>query len=180
MIVRRNNRKLHQSGFTLSELLIMIAIIGFLMAAAVPSFKYLFDKSRMKSAAESIHSDVVLARSSAVKSGAPAYFVLNVNGVDGGWCYAITDVGACDCFSGGVCTLNGVDKAVTHLGLPGVSLTTTLPSGLIEFDSRRGMPSESGSITVHSPTLSKNVSVEISPIGRIRSCSDDGMGYSPC
>jgi len=55
------------SGFTLIELMTMIALIGILMAVGVPSFKYLTEPAQAASAARELHSALHVARSEAVR-----------------------------------------------------------------------------------------------------------------
>jgi len=64
MILMKKN-----SGFTLLELMIVIAIIGITSAIAVPNFISWLPKNRMKSAARDIYSTIQSARIRAVKEG---------------------------------------------------------------------------------------------------------------
>ncbi len=55
------------SGFTLLEALITVAVLSILVALAVPSFKEMMDRNAVTSAANSLLSSVLMARSEAVK-----------------------------------------------------------------------------------------------------------------
>lgn len=56
-------------GFTLVEVLVTVAILGLLMALAMPSFSALADNWRVRQATEALVSTLQLARSEAIKRG---------------------------------------------------------------------------------------------------------------
>lgn len=57
------------SGFTLLELLTVIAIAGVLTAIGVPSYRYVIDSSRMAAEVNSLLGDLQYARAEAIKEG---------------------------------------------------------------------------------------------------------------
>ena len=65
-----NNPK-KNSGFTLLELMIVIAIAGVLMAIAVPSFKDMMRNTRLTTYANQFVTSLNIARSEAIKRGVP-------------------------------------------------------------------------------------------------------------
>ena len=75
-----SKRFLSQSrGFSLTELLVAIAILGILTAIAMPSFQVWIQNSQIKNAAESIQNGLQHARAEAVARNANVEFVLDVN-----------------------------------------------------------------------------------------------------
>jgi type IV fimbrial biogenesis protein FimT len=65
--VRMDNA--YMSGFTLLELLTVIAIAGILTAIGVPSYLYVIDSSRMASEVNGLLGDLQYARAEAIKEG---------------------------------------------------------------------------------------------------------------
>jgi len=57
------------SGFSLIELLVTIAILAILLAVAVPSFATYLDRSKVDTVSMNLKSDLVSARSEASKTG---------------------------------------------------------------------------------------------------------------
>ncbi len=56
-----------QSGFTLLELMIVIAIIGIMAGFAVPNYLSWIPKYRLKSAADELYHSMMMARMTAIK-----------------------------------------------------------------------------------------------------------------
>jgi type IV fimbrial biogenesis protein FimT len=68
MSTMRTHRKAI-AGFSMVEMLVVIAIIAFLMAWALPNYKNLITQYRLADELTQIQTDVELARSSAVRTG---------------------------------------------------------------------------------------------------------------
>jgi len=58
------------SGFTITELLVVVAIAGVLAAIAVPSFNSLIQSQKVRTASFDLYASLILARSEAIRRNA--------------------------------------------------------------------------------------------------------------
>jgi len=58
-----------QQGFSLTELMVVIAIVAILFGIAVPSYRYIANASRMSSEINALLGDLMFARAEAIKEG---------------------------------------------------------------------------------------------------------------
>lgn len=148
-------KKLRSSGFSLPELMIVIAIIGIIAALAVPSYQDILERNRLKQAVESLADDLKFARTEAIKRSANVTLTLAA-----GWSYTITSAGN---------TL----KTVQGSQFQGISLDA---ADSVTFSFKRGTASAMGS------TLSSahyDARVIVADVGRVRICTpDDATGLS--
>ncbi len=80
------SRRPKSAGFTLVELMVVIAVLATLLALAAPSFTPLMERWRVRQASELLQSTLYFARSEAIKRGAAAVQTLPAGTcTDGGW-----------------------------------------------------------------------------------------------
>jgi type IV fimbrial biogenesis protein FimT len=71
----------HTRGFTLTELMIVVAVFAVLVMAALPSYNQFVRNQRVKTASFEVFSSLVLARSEAITRNAP----VTMAPVSGNW-----------------------------------------------------------------------------------------------
>ncbi|MGJ8668457.1 MAG: GspH/FimT family pseudopilin [Oceanococcus sp.] len=74
-----------QAGFTLAELMIVVAISAILTSLAAPSFRELIVNTRLQAATSDMQAGLLLARSEAVKRNAQVRFLPLTGGWNKGW-----------------------------------------------------------------------------------------------
>lgn len=80
-------RLTRQCGFTIIELMVVVAILAVLAALAAPSFQTLIERWRVRLAAEEIEGTIYFARSEAIKRGGAVLIEAKSNSNDwqSGW-----------------------------------------------------------------------------------------------
>jgi type IV fimbrial biogenesis protein FimT len=73
-------RKHPQAGFTLTELMVVVAIVAILLSIGVPSFRYITNSYRMSAEVNSLLGDLQYARAEAIKEGEPVVVCSSTTG----------------------------------------------------------------------------------------------------
>ena len=177
------------SGFTLVELVVVLAVLGILAVWAVPSFDDFRVRARVRGAATNLFTDLQFARSEAVQKNAPVVVSFSTGS---SWCYGIHEGNApCDCTSAapGACSI----KRVTSADYPTVAVSQaqfTSNSGTATsyfIDPRRGQSVDAagspvaGNVVFSGPG-SRQLRGDLNAVGRVRLCSPSGSitGYPTC
>lgn len=78
-------QRLRGNGFSLIELMVVVAMVAILAGLAAPSFTVLLRNNRLAAASSALQVSLSLARSEAVKRGADARVTVAANGTAGSW-----------------------------------------------------------------------------------------------
>lgn len=169
-------------GLTLLEMLLVVTVAGILLAVAGPSFREHLRNTRLMGAANELLAHLRWTHTESVKRNVRLHIKLTQTG--NGWCYGISDSGACDCTQANACTVAGQGYNFPSTHYPGVALQTNTPNALLTFEPKRG--------TVNAGTLfftgehGKALNLVVYGFGRqrFRLCTPSGpnalLGHPTC
>ncbi|MGH8232048.1 MAG: GspH/FimT family pseudopilin [Steroidobacteraceae bacterium] len=97
---------MRSAGFTMLEVVMVMAIVAILLAIGVPSFRYVTTANRMAAEVNGLIGDMQYARAEAIKEGQNVLVCVSTNGTAcnnsnswaNGWivCTSTVNLGACD------------------------------------------------------------------------------------
>lgn len=154
------------AGFTLSELLVTLALIAILAGLAVPAFQDLRLNARLRSAAHTLADDLRQARRDAImQQSAQAIRLQHHSGKR--WSYTTGTSGA-------------VHKTVSSDDFPNTRLDGSYfrGQGVIRFRALRG--TVNGGRLELSAANNRRISLILSPLGRVRLCSYSDARFPAC
>lgn len=109
-----------QKAFSLVEVMVVVALLGVVMAIAVPSIRSMMDNQKMKTATFDLVTTVMQARSEAIKFGNTAGASISIAAQGGnynnGWCIVFSSASACSVSApaGDVMRVNSATANVTY------------------------------------------------------------------
>ncbi|MDO9387024.1 MAG: GspH/FimT family pseudopilin [Thiobacillus sp.] len=162
-------------GFTLIEMMVVIAILAILAMMAAPSFNSFFDQYRVKRAAETVNAFLVNTKSEAIKRNKRVSTVVKGSGTS--WCIGMIEMvdvaTTCNCATAGSCQIDGANRVVDGASYKGVKLNAGLDGHRFIFSPLRGTVAGNATIgLVSNDGVAYNV--EVAPFGRVRICSVGG------
>lgn len=162
-------------GFTLVELMVVIAVVAILAVVAMPSYRELMDNYRVRKAGEDVVSLISSARSGAVK----LHREVNVSFTDGAsWCVGANAAAeptagalaaaasACDCSSATACMLDAELVTIASGKHPGVSMASA--SNALVFNGVTGATNglTGSTVVLDSPLDKFSATVTVTPLGQ--------------
>ena len=187
-----------QRGFTLIELMVAIAIVGIVLALAVPSFYNYMLVQRLKSVSAQLVTDINYARSEAVSRGTPVRiaFAQDTNNT----CYTLylstLNTLSCNCLAGpgSACSSSSTTEVRTMLLPRSTSVRVLTPA---HTDPKLGFSAVTGGLvsistdTTAPPLMAFDIETSIDSTrmlkstigraGRVTVCSaNPAMGMPPC
>jgi len=193
-----------QSGFTLVELMITLAVAVILATLAIPSFVSFVEKSRLRGATDDLVALLNSSRAAAVKLQRDVNVSLG-GSASGSWCAGassagspasagknIPDAAACVCTTANACQVDGASSTVSSAGYSGVTLSSvqlssTTGDGSVTFNSKTGALeplSTAATVDLVSKTGKYSTRITVSPVGQSLVCVPAGkptmIGYPSC
>lgn len=181
-----------QRGFTLIELMVVVAIVAILAVMAAPSYRDIIDRYRLRGAADDVLSTVSTARAQAVKIGLDTR--ISSKSVGGSWCVGGNSADlptggaaagiptACDCATASSCQVAGEQLAVPVGKHGAVSMRT---ASNFTIDGRLGtvltgnVIAAPTPITLTSPSGKYDINIGVSPLGQATLCTPSSKPTMP-
>ena len=167
-------------GFTLVELVAVMAVTGIVATAAVPSLSGLVDTQRISGVASELASDLQYARAQAVQRNQGVRVTFKAEAA----CYVIHTGSAdqCQCTTSGPATCEGDAQALKTVALDdtrSIGLHSNVNS--MVFDPVHGTASPAATLRLTGPQ-GRSVQHTVNLMGRVRSCSPQSSvsGYRAC
>lgn len=163
-----------ERGFTLIELMVVVALVAIVLSLAAPSFTGTLARKRLEGVATELSTDIQYARSEAAQRNAAVGIVFGTN------CYTVYLVGTaaatgCAALGTGGSSL----KDVTVTGGTTVAFTPTTSGAFIAFDPVRGMATDaaagttdlSGVVALANSAGNWQIQARVTRVGRVKLCS---------
>ncbi len=178
---RTHRPKPRQTGFSLIEALVVVAVTAIIATSAVPSLVAFIDGRRLDAAATSLAADVQFVRTEAVARNQPIR--ISFHDSTGGTCWVVHTGTASQCSCGdgppALCVGGAAEiKTVVLSAADRVIVRANVAS--IAFDPLHGTSTPTGTLRLVD-THGRAVHHIVNVMGRVRSCTPSGVsGWRAC
>lgn len=181
---RPATRKQGQHGFTLTELMVTISVLGIITAFALPAFRMWIVNAQIKTAAESILSGLQLARGEAVRRNTRTYMTISTDTDANTWRMGCVTADAATCPSTiQQSTHDGSSKIILNFTPNGASTVSFNPFGQVVANADGSQPLSSVTVDVPSDVLApadtRELTINISRGGQVRLCDPSAPPGDP-
>ena len=188
-------------GFTLIELMVVLAVVAIITTLALPSYRAIIEKRQVTSGAQQLAAFVSSAQLEAVKRNQRVAVRYDFTD-SGNWCLGIVneeaagwnDLSGCTCSADhdtNTCTLDDADRVMVPDNLSyneAFEAIVGQEDSFYVIDPVRGMMEDFTDVVsfefVSKPENTYALNVEVAPTGRVRICSDSGdqkvPGFDEC
>ena len=160
-------------GFTLIELMVVVALVAIVLSLAAPSFTGTLARKRLEGVATELSTDIQYARSEAAQKNAAVGIVFGTN------CYTVYLVGTSAATG---CAALGGGSPLKDVGVSGgttLAFAPTTSGAFIAFDPVRGMATDaaagttdlSGVVTLTNSAGNWQIQARVTRVGRVKLCS---------
>jgi len=189
----RPNRSLPVLGFTLVEVMVTFALIGVVIALALPSYADMVNRHRLTSGAERLAAFINSGRTEATRRNQAVTVSYNRRDHKE-WCIGVV-VGedACDCREtregeSNYCAIDGAKKVLSNADFDITELMHKMEgNNSLSFDPVRGILLDTGDdllIELHTSDRDYKINLLVNESGNVKLCSKDDshdlLGYEVC
>jgi type IV fimbrial biogenesis protein FimT len=167
-----------QRAFTLIEVMISIAILGIVMAIAVPSYLDWIDKNQLKDAVETFNSSLQRGRSISKARSENIFINVTVNSGTNAWCFGLhAGTAACSCTTANSCNVEQISSSDAGHYFSKVKIKNGNTISGQNFDNVRGLISGTGGSITFISDRGKEATINLNAVGNTILCSTAGSTY---
>ena len=154
-----------QHGFTIIELMTVVALIGIMAALATPYFASILEGRRLVGSADTLYSALQYARSESIKQNSDVQVYTDT----AAWCIGIDDAAGglnCDCTVPASCTVGGAIKVYDVNQFTGIDFTNAT-ANTVTFETPNALPDTASNYTFTS-SAGQTRTVVLNALGLVR------------